>query len=348
MAQQIKKKFIDGVVFTEIDGKISQSLLDAKGYADSQDAAKLLEAKGYADAAVLVEKTRAEGAEAQVLVDAKAYADVKKGEAIVAAESYADLKKSEAITDAHAYADQVKNDLLGGAGPAYDTLKKLEVALQNEDSAIVALTNTVGADLVEAKAYADAAVLVEKTRAEGVEVLKADITYVDSQDAAKLVEAKAYTDSKIAAIPAVDLTPYLKADGTVPMSGSLNVGNFQIVNLPQAQEAGQAVEYSQFADRMGNAELGISSLQAIAWGSFKKVIAEGETLSFTYPASFVPGSVILAIDGIMMLEFEDFEVIQGFDGNGNVLATINFLGSLVSGPQAVEVGDVVYMKYQVH
>ena len=37
---------------------------------------------------------------------------------------------------------------------------------------------------------------------------KADVSYVDSQDAAKLDEAKAYTDAEIAAIPSVDLSNY--------------------------------------------------------------------------------------------------------------------------------------------
>lgn len=228
MAQQIKKKFIEGLVFTEIDTKIQ----GAKDYADAQDLIKLQEGKDYADAQDLIK-----------LGEAQAYADVKKSEAITEAEAYADVKKSEAIADAHSYADGVKNDLLSGAGPAYDTLKKLEVALQGEDSAIVALTQTVGANLVEAKGYADAAVLVEKnraelvegnlqasidshflsiqdhetristiesfdltvqglidtavlgekTRAEGVEALKAEIVYVDGQ----ITETKAYADAAV-------------------------------------------------------------------------------------------------------------------------------------------------------
>ena len=216
MAQQIKKKFIEGLVFTEIDTKIqgakdyadAQDLIklqEGKDYADAQDLIKLGEAKDYADGKLVEAKsyadvkkseaiTESEGyadgklveakayADAQDLLklqEAKSYADLKKGEAISESEAYADIKKSEAITEAHSYADGVKNDLLGGAGPAYDTLKKLEVALQGEDSAIVALTQTVGANLVEAKGYADAAVLVEKTRAENIEAgLKAS---VDSQ-----------------------------------------------------------------------------------------------------------------------------------------------------------------------
>ncbi len=347
MAQQIKKKFIDGVIFTEIQGNI--------------------------DAAVLVEKTRAEGAEAQVLVDAKAYADTKKDEAILVSESYADVKKAEAIADAHAYADQVKNDLLGGAGPAYDTLKELEVLLQNEDSAVVALTQVVGENLQTAKDYADAAVLVEKTRAEGVEALKADLTYVDgqlyglgsvkadiiyvdSQDELKLQEAKDYADAQIAAIPAADLTPYLKHDGSVPMSGSLNAGNFPIVNLPQASGLGQAVEFGQYADAMAakadtsyvdNVASGfqgsVDGLQAqidlingATWRTEKIVLGAGDLVSKNLLSTPYVGTVFLFVDAIPMCEGVDFTV----DGY-----TLTFAGDLVSGSMALEAGDVLLVKY---
>ena len=39
---------------------------------------------------------------------------------------------------------QAKNDLLGGAGAAYDTLQELATELQNNDSAIATLTNSIG------------------------------------------------------------------------------------------------------------------------------------------------------------------------------------------------------------
>jgi hypothetical protein len=339
MAQQIKKKYIDGVIFTEIQGNI--------------------------DAAVLVEKNRAEAAEAQALIDAKAYADVKK---------------SEAISDAHAYADQVKNDLLGGAGAAYDTLKELEVLLQNEESAIVALTQVVGDNLQTAKDYADAAVLVEKNRAEGVEALKADITYVDgqlyglgsvkadiiyvdAQDELKLQEAKDYADAQIAAIPAADLTPYLKHDGSVPMSGSLNAGNFPIVNLPQASGVGQAVEFGQYADAMAvkadtsYVDAVASGLQAsvdglqfqvdglqgqidlingTTWRTEKIVLGAGDLVSKNLLSTPSVGSVFLFVDAIPMCEGVDFTV----DGY-----TLTFAGDLVSGPMALEAGDVLLVKY---
>ena len=300
MAQQIKKKFIDGVIFTEIDGKIDLGVQGAKDYADAQDLLKLQEGKDYADLkksealayadvkksealvyadGKLVEaKTYADGklvegkaytdvqvgagvveaknyADAQDLVklqEAKDYADTKKQEAILSAEAYADVKKSEAIADAHAYADQVKSDLLSGAGPAYDTLKKLEDALKNEDSAVAALTQVVGADLVEAKAYTDAQVLDEKNRALAAEgVLAGRLDAVEAFDgtvqglidaavlveqqraegaeAQVLVDAKAYADAQIAAIPAPDFTPYLKHDGSVEMTGDLLMGHDGVV-----------------------------------------------------------------------------------------------------------------------
>lgn len=200
MSNQIKKKFIDGAVFTEIQGNINTGVQSAKDYADSQDLLKLAEAK--------------------------------------------------------AYADQVKSDLLNGAGPALDTLKELGDLLASDGNAIAALTTSIGVvdgkvdqEILDravavqgAKDYADAQIAAipafDATALQNadnalagrldvlepkVSTLEGEMVAVQGDVAAKLVEAKAYTDSQIAAIPAVDLTPYLKKDGSVVMTGDLNM-----------------------------------------------------------------------------------------------------------------------------
>lgn len=42
---------------------------------------------------------------------------------------------------------------------------------------------------------------------------------------------KQYVDDKVAAIPSTDVTPYLKKDGTVTMTGALNLGTNKIQGL---------------------------------------------------------------------------------------------------------------------
>jgi hypothetical protein len=42
---------------------------------------------------------------------------------------------------------------------------------------------------------------------------------------------KKYVDDKVAAIPSTDVTPYLKKDGTVTMTGALNLGSNKIQGL---------------------------------------------------------------------------------------------------------------------
>lgn len=42
---------------------------------------------------------------------------------------------------------------------------------------------------------------------------------------------KLYVDSAVSGVPVADLTPYLKKDGTVAMTGTLNLGTNKIQNL---------------------------------------------------------------------------------------------------------------------
>ena len=57
--------------------------------------------------------------------------------------------------------------------------------------------------------------------------------YVDNSNAAN----KIYVDSEISKIPTIDTTPYLKKDGTIPMTGNLQMNNNRIYKLPNPQLA---------------------------------------------------------------------------------------------------------------
>ena len=68
-----------------------------------------------------------------------------------------------------AYVDQKITDLINGAPGALDTLKELADQLASDENAVVALTNSVAANLQTAKDYADAQANAEKVRAMGIE-----------------------------------------------------------------------------------------------------------------------------------------------------------------------------------
>ena len=57
--------------------------------------------------------------------------------------------------------------------------------------------------------------------------------YVDNSNAAN----KIYVDSEISKIPTIDTTPYLKKDGSIPMTGYLQMNNNRIYKLPNPQLA---------------------------------------------------------------------------------------------------------------
>jgi hypothetical protein len=69
------------------------------------------------------------------------------------------IKKS--LQDAKDYADLKVTNLINGAPGALDTLKEIADQLANDESAVGALTNTVAANLVTAKSYADGKVAQE-------------------------------------------------------------------------------------------------------------------------------------------------------------------------------------------
>ena len=57
--------------------------------------------------------------------------------------------------------------------------------------------------------------------------------YVDNSNAAN----KIYVDSEISKLPTIDTTPYLKKDGSIPMTGNLQMNNNRIYKLPNPQLA---------------------------------------------------------------------------------------------------------------
>jgi mediator of RNA polymerase II transcription subunit 25 len=75
---------------------------------------------------------------------AGAQASAAQAAAIDAAATDATTKANAAVTTANTYTDDKITTLLGGADTAYDTLKELQTALENQDDAVAALVLQIG------------------------------------------------------------------------------------------------------------------------------------------------------------------------------------------------------------
>ena len=82
-------------------------------------------------------------AEATAAADATTKANAAQSAAISAASSDATSKATTAENNAKAYTDAEITELIGGASGAYDTLKELQTELENQDSAVTAITNSL-------------------------------------------------------------------------------------------------------------------------------------------------------------------------------------------------------------
>ena len=82
-------------------------------------------------------------AEQTAAADATAKAAAAQAAAISAAATDATTKASAAQTNANTYTDGAITALVGGADGAYDTLIELQTALQTQDDAVIAITNSL-------------------------------------------------------------------------------------------------------------------------------------------------------------------------------------------------------------
>jgi hypothetical protein len=135
------KQNLQGNVISNVGSPVADTDVATKGSAQAQaDAAKTA---AEATAALL-----ATTAKNEAIAAAAADAITKANAAVTTANAYTDTKVLAANTTvldaAKAYTDAEISDLIGGAGAAYDTLKELETALNNDASAIASLTGQIG------------------------------------------------------------------------------------------------------------------------------------------------------------------------------------------------------------
>ena len=147
----------------EIAASASDTLDDAKAYADTQDAARLVDAKAYADAgddATLASaQAFATTAADDALQEAKGYTDDEVADAIAqassgdattlqAAKDYADAHDATTLASAHTYTDSAIAaipPIVAGAGLTR-TVNTIDVVAA--DASIVVTTNAVGVGVI--------------------------------------------------------------------------------------------------------------------------------------------------------------------------------------------------------
>lgn len=172
---------------------------------------------------------------------------------------------------------------------------------------------------------------------------------------ATLVDAKAYTDTKIAAIPAVDLSGVVKRDGsTGAMTAALNMGGFKIENVADGVASANAVNKGQLdavesaldgrldivEPKVTTLESKVSALEAKQFEKEKFTI--GATLTHIDLAqNVVHKSLVVFVDRLALHATDDY-TLSTVGGK----TRITWAGSFASGGlEAIETGDVVNVTY---
>ena len=179
MAQQIKKKFLSPEVVS------------------------------YFDDQIVSEKNRAEGQESAIRSEFAAADESKLEEAKQFAQDQDALKLAEAKEYAELKVAEVKSEIMGGIPSAtLDTIAEIAEALASEQTA----TGAILEQLSGLEANKASKQELEDKATEILETVYAEDTVErlarQQGDANAVAESKAYTDEQIAAIPAVDLTPF--------------------------------------------------------------------------------------------------------------------------------------------
>jgi hypothetical protein len=191
--------------------------------------------------------------------------------------------------------------------------------------------------LSESKAYTDAEVLAEKTRAMGVEAgLQSEIDAEEalraSEDVRILSESKSYTDQKVAAV--IDSAPEM-LDTLRELAQALgNDENFATSVTGYIATAKQeAKDYAQSQVDAFGERLAIESFEV------SSTIITANYIELQHKAFAM--SIVASVDRLMMLEGEDYQVSVE---NGKTRLT--FSGSMLQGQEeALALGDKLRVRY---
>jgi len=343
MTQQIKKKFLSPEVIDYFDSQINavaQTVLDEKGRAEGQESSIRSEFSANDDANLLEAKAYAEAQDALKLAEAKEYAELKVAEVkseIMGGIPSATLDTIAEIAEALASEQTATGAILSqiaGLEESKATKEALDETVAGflEDIADLSVDIAEGdlASVNESKAYTDAQIAaIPAVDLSSYET----ITNVDSKDAAKLLEAKAYTDAQIAAIPPVDISG--KADKSYVDSQDAAIQS-ELDNLEG---------YSQdLRDDVDGHETRLVALEAKVDGPFfsNEKLTVGDELGFVELSMEVKKIMSCAVGRLAVHEGEDFDV-SVVGGKSR----LTWKGSLLapSGAECIESGMNIFVVY---
>ena len=93
------------------------------------------------------------------------------------------------------------------------------------------------------------------------------VSYRNPSDLNELVN-KSYVDQKVSpASGSVDLSPYLKNNGSVSMIGNLDIGNNKIINVKNATDNSDAVNLQQLNNSVSALSLAVDQVYILKNGS---------------------------------------------------------------------------------
>ena len=254
-ARQSADSALDGRVSSiesALPGKASKTYVDTTFETKSAHAAD----KSAIEASLASEVSRAQAAESDL--SSQIGSEITNrvsmvNEKLAEAKTYADGVGAAKLVEAKSYTDGKISDLIGGAPAMMDTLKEISDAISSGESVATALASSLASEtsraqsaeaqaLVDAKAYADtkkseaqsyadAAVLVEKNRAEAAEsTLTSSISSEASSRQSADSTITSNLNSEISRAQAEEAT-LLKLDGSRAMTGILNMGSHKITGL---------------------------------------------------------------------------------------------------------------------
>lgn len=348
MTQQIKKKFLSSEVISYFDDQIKiadDKAVAEKARAEGQESAIRSEFAAADEAKLLEAKSFAESQDALKLAEAKEYAELKVAEAkseIMGGIPDATLDTIKEIADAIASEQTATGAILTQLGQLEankasktelsDSIQELTDLVYAEDlieknARQSAVTNAINEGksysderLVEAKDYTD--LKISQIPAVDLSAYET-IANVDSKDASKLAEAKAYADSKFSDEQSARLSADQDLQG-------------QLDNLD-----GYAQE---LRDDVDNHEGRLQTLEAKVDGPAfsNEKLTVGAELGFVELSMEVKKIMSCAVGRLAVHEGEDFD-ISVVGGKSRIV----WKGSLLapSGAECIETGMNVFVVY---
>ena len=246
------------------------------------------------------------------------------------------------------YVQKKMDDLVDGAPGTLDTLKEIADALAADEGVASALDLVVGSNYQAlGQRITD---LTTSNIAEG-----SNLYFTDARAKSAAV-LDTLSGSEVDQAPSVhivkeELLNYIKHSGSVVMTGDLDLGTHKILNVVAGTQQTDAVNYAQLSDVIGDLDTAMSDIidletgvTGIQPGFFSKTLTSGDIAN-----AYLDLPVFVKGEGVgMQVYVGRVPLHQGLDYNRGTIdgvTRISWIGSVLSGDEALVEGDAIYVKY---